>query len=118
MSPAAEAPENARGILRRLSDVPVWAEALLWLLVIAAAVGIRLYLVHLLPIGLWSKDAGSYAYSAFRWIHTGVWETDPRRGPIYSMLIAFCGKTWGGIDSLMLLQHAMGAAAILLSVFA
>jgi len=78
----------------------------------------RLYLIHLLPVGLWSKDAGSYAYSAFRWIHTGVWETDPRRGPIYSMLIALCGKLWGSIFSLMLLQHAMGATAILLSVFA
>jgi len=103
---------------RRLSDMPVWAEILVWGMVIAATVGVRLYLIHLLPVGLWSKDAGSYAYSAFRWIHTGVWETDPRRGPVYSILIAFCGKVWGNIDSIMLLQHAMGAAAILLSVFA
>ena len=101
-----------------MSDLPPWAEVLVWAMVVAATVGMRLYLIHLLPVGLWSKDAGSYAYSAFRWIHTGVWETDPRRGPIYSMLIALCGKLWGSIDSLILLQHAMGIVAILLSVFA
>ena len=105
-------------LFRRLSDLPVWAEVLVWVVIATATIGIRLYLIHLLPIGLWSKDAGSYAYSAFRWIHTGIWETDPRRGPMYSMLIALCGKLWGTIDSLMLLQHAMGAAAILLSALA
>jgi hypothetical protein len=98
--------------------LPAWAEPAVWVFVVVVTVGMRLYLVHLLPVGLWSKDAGSYAYSAFRWIHTGVWETDPRRGPVYSMLIALCGKLWGSIESLMLLQHAMGIAAILLSVYA
>jgi len=114
----SNSPSNARGLFGRLSDLPPWAEALVWALIAAATLGTRLYLMHLLPVGLWSKDAGSYAYSAFRWIHSGVWETDPRRGPIYSMLIALCGKVWGNIDSLMLLQHLMGATAILLSVFA
>jgi hypothetical protein len=117
-SPASGPVKTVRNVFRRLSDLPPWAEILAWAIVVAATVGIRLYLIHLLPIGLWSKDAGSYAYSAFRWIHTGVWETDPRRGPIYSMLIALCGKLWGSIDSLMILQHIMGATAILLSVFA
>ncbi len=116
--PATSPLGRIRGIFRRLSDLPVWAEAAIWAFIVAVTVGIRLYLIHLLPVGLWSKDAGSYAYSAFRWIHTGIWETDPRRGPVYSMLIAFCGKVWGSVFSLMLLQHAMGVAAILLSVFA
>jgi len=116
--PPAGPVEKLRHAVRRLSDLPLRAEVLLWAIVITATIGIRLYLIHLLPMGLWSKDAGSYAYSAFRWVHTGVWETDPRRGPIYSMLIALCGKVWGSIDSLMLLQHFMGATAILLSVFA
>jgi hypothetical protein len=107
---------KVRGIFRRLSDLSPAAEVAIWVFLVVAAVGIRLWLIHLLPIGLWSKDAGSYAYSAFRWIHTGVWETDPRRGPVYSMLIALCGKVWGNITSIMLLQHAMGAAAILLSI--
>jgi len=107
---------GVRGVFQRLSDLPAGAEVAIWIFLLLAAVGIRLWLIHLLPIGLWSKDAGSYAYSAFRWIHTGVWETDPRRGPVYSMLIAFCGKVWGNITSIMLLQHAMGVVAILLSI--
>jgi len=118
VNPATGPVESVRRVFRRLSDLPPWAEVLVWAIIVIATVGTRLYLIHLLPVGLWSKDAGSYAYSAFRWIHTGVWETDPRRGPIYSMLIALCGKLWGNIDSLMLLQHFMGITAILLSVFA
>ena len=105
-------------LFRRLSDLPAWAEVLVWVLIVTVTVGMRLYLIHLLPMALWSKDGGSYAYSAFRWVHTGVWETDPRRGPIYSMLIALCGKLWGSIDSLMVLQHVMGVTAILLSAAA
>jgi hypothetical protein len=116
--PAGGPLEGVRHIFRRMSDLPPWTELLVWTFIVTVTAGIRLYLIHLLPMGLWSKDAGSYAYSAFRWIHTGVWETDPRRGPIYSLLIALCGKLWGSIDSLMLLQHAMGITAILLSVFA
>jgi hypothetical protein len=110
--------ENIRRVVRRLSHLPGWAEVLVWGFIIAAAVGMRVYLAHLIPLALWSKDGGSYADSAFRWVHTGFWETDPRRGPIYSMLIALCGKLWGSIYSLMVLQHAMGVIAIVLSVFA
>lgn len=89
----------------------------MWMLVVAAAVGIRIYMVHLYPVGVWSKDGGSYAYSAFRWVHSGIWETDPRRGPVYSMFIALCGKLWGDVDSLMILQHVLGAFSVLLGVF-
>jgi len=109
---------KVRGVFRRLSDLPGWAEVAVWAFIVAVTVGMRIYLIHLMPVGLWSKDAGSYAYSAFRWIHTGVWETDPRRGPVYSMLIALCGKLWGSVYSIMLLQHVMGVTAILLSVYA
>lgn len=109
--PTAKSP----GLLRRLADLPPRGEALVWLFLVVVTVGTRVYLVHLMPLGLWSNDAGSYAYSAFRWIHTGIWETDPRRGPVYSMLIALCGKVWGSIYSLMILQHVMGVTAILLS---
>ena len=107
-----------RAVFRRLSELPAWAEPAIWIFLVALTIGTRLYLIHLLPVALWSKDGGSYAYSAFRWIHTGNWETDPRRGPIYSMLIALCGKLWGSIYSLMILQHIMGAVSILLSIFA
>ena len=105
-----------RNVIRRLSDLPQWAEIAIWAFIVAVTVGIRLYLVHLLPVGLWSKDGGSYAYSAFHWIHTGIWETDPRRGPIYSMFIAFCAKLWGSVYSIMVVQHVMGIAAILLTL--
>ncbi len=104
-----------RNIIRRLSELPPWAEVAVWVFLIGVTVGVRIYLVHLLPVCLWSKDGGSYAYSAFRWIHEGKWETDPRRGPIYSMFIAFCGKLWGSVYSIMVLQHVMGVTAILLS---
>ena len=110
--------QKMHNFFRRLSNLPAGAETAVWIFLVAVTVGMRLYLIHLLPIGLWSKDAGSYAYSAFRWIHTGYWETDPRRGPIYSMLIALCGKLWGSITSLMILQHVMGVTAILLSILA
>jgi len=105
-----------RKLIRRLSDLPQSAEIAIWAFMVAVTVGIRLYLVHLLPVGLWSKDGGSYAYSAFRWIHYGKWETDPRRGPVYSMFIAFCGKVWGSVYSIMVLQHVMGITAILLTL--
>jgi hypothetical protein len=111
-------PTESGGVFRGLSDLPAWAEAAVWVFLVAVTVGMRLYLIHLVPIALWSKDAGSYAYAAFRWLHTGTWETDARRGPVYSMLIALCGKLWGNIESLVVLQHAMGATAILLSVLA
>lgn len=110
--------EGVRKLFRRMSDLPPWAEPVAWAIIAAVTIGMRVYLVHLLPVGLWSKDAGSYAYSAFRWLHSGHWETDPRRGPVYSMLIAACGKIWGSIYALMILQHIMGITAILLSVYA
>lgn len=100
--------------LQRIFRVPSWqTEVVLWALVIVATIGIRLYLTHLLPIALWSKDASSYTNSALAWVHTGVWETDPRRGPVYSLLIAACAKAFGSLPSVMICQHAMGALAIL-----
>lgn len=94
------------------------AEVVIWILLIAAIIGVRMYLVHLLPVAIWSKDANSYAHSAFVWVHGGAWETDPRRGAIYSLLIAFCTKLWGNIESLMLVQHALGAVAVFLGILA
>ncbi len=98
-----------------MSELPVWAEVAVFGFIFLAAVGMRVYLTHLLPMGLWSKDAGSYAFSAFRWIRTGVWQTDPRRGAVYSIMIAVCGKLWGSLDSIMVAQHVMGVLAVMLS---
>lgn len=101
-----------------LAEPPRVAEILAWLFIIAAVAGIRFYLVRLVPVALWSDDAGSYAASAFKWIHTGLWATDPRRGPIYSLFIAACAKLTGGVDAVMLAQHVLGGAAVLLAVIA
>lgn len=109
-----EAPSTSR----RVSPSLPWVEILVWLFILAAAIAMRLWLQHLLPVPLWSKDAGSYSYAAFRWLRTGVWETDARRGAVYSLLIAACGKLWGNFGSLILIQHAMGVTAILLSLLA
>ncbi|MGC3990946.1 MAG: glycosyltransferase family 39 protein [Chthoniobacteraceae bacterium] len=88
----------------------------MWIILVLATFGIRALLVKLVPVALWSDDAGSYVDSAFRWVHTGIWESDPRRGPVYSLLIAFCTKLWGGLDALMVVQHVMGACAALMGM--
>ena len=93
-------------------------ELCFWALLFLSLVGIRLYFIHLLPVALWTKDTTSYAESAFTWVHTGVWETDPRRGAIYSLFIAFCCKAFGTVNAVMVCQHLLGALAILFSMIA
>ena len=93
-------------------------ECCLWLAALLAIVGIRLYFIHLLPAALWTRDTTSYAASAFTWVHTGVWETDPRRGAIYSLFIAFCCKSFGTVNAVMVCQHLLGALGILFSMVA
>jgi hypothetical protein len=93
-------------------------EIAVWVLLVGSIVAIRLYLIHQLPVVLWSKDAGTYAYSAFAWVHSGIWETDPRRGPMYSLLIAGCAKLTGDLDSLMIGQHVLGGFSVLLAIVA
>jgi hypothetical protein len=87
-----------------------------WALFLVVLISIRIYLLQTLPFYLWSKDAGSYADSAWQWFDTGIWETDPRRGAVYSLLIAFCLNTWGTFWSLMLVQHLISALCIIAAV--
>lgn len=101
---------------RLLAEPPRWLEIAVWLLVAGAVAGIRVYLAHLLPTILWSRDAGSYVGSAFRWLHGGAWESDPRRGPVYSLLIGLCVKWGGSMDALMIVQHVLGGLAVLAAV--
>ena len=101
---------------RTLSNPSASTEAIVWAFLIFTVIAIRAYLVHLVPVAIWSDDAGSYVGSAFRWVHTGVWATDPRRGPIYSLLIAACSKLTGNIDSVMLVQHFLGGISVLLAM--
>ncbi len=101
----------------RASREPGWkAEVAVWIALIAVTIGIRACLVSLVPFAVWTDDAGSYAAAASRWLTTGVWVSDGRRGPVYSLLIAGCMKVFGTIDSLMIVQHVMGAVAVLLTM--
>ncbi len=104
---------TAEKVRRFLVAPPRALEIVVWILLFAIIFGIRAYLIHLVPTILWSRDAGSYIGSAFQWMHTGVWETDPRRGPVYSLLIAACLKIFGTMDALMITQHILGGVAIL-----
>src|SRR5215211_7805284 len=88
---------------RYLADPPRSFEIAIWMLLVIAIISIRAYLIHLVPVHLWSQDAGSYAWPVWKWLKTGLWETDPRRGPVYSLIIAACLKLWGTFDSVMVL---------------
>jgi hypothetical protein len=115
---AAAPPVNGRvaRFLAWCTNPPRGAQIAAWCLIVAALVGVRLYLLHTIPFYLWSKDGGSYADSAWRWFDTGVWETDPRRGPVYSLLIAYCLNVWGTFFSLMVVQHLLGAISVLAAI--
>lgn len=107
---------NPRRIIRLITVPPRSAEFIFWVLLIALAGGIRLYMMDLLPVALWSKDTGSYASTAFEWMRTGNWTTDPRRGPVYSLFIALCLKTGGSVHSIMSAQHLLGFLAVVWAV--
>lgn len=115
MTPRRSWPEQ---LLRWCARPPLWTKIIAWCVIVGALIGVRLHLMHVVPFYLWSKDGGSYADSAWQWLDSGVWESDPRRGPTYSLLIAFCLKMWGTFWSLVVVQHLIGGfcvfAAILL----
>ena len=102
--------------LNFLREPPRTAELAIWLFVCAMIVAVRLYLIHLVPVILWSNDSGSYIESALKWLHGGPWESDPRRGPVYSLVIAGVLKLWRNFDALMVVQHVLGGLAVLLAV--
>lgn len=96
-----------------LREPPAALEAVLWLLLVAVIIGMRVYLWHLLPAYMWSRDAGSYTYAAFHWLDTGHMIFDGRRGPVYTLLIAAALKIFGTMNGVVWLQHALGGLAIL-----
>jgi len=99
-----------------LGQPPVAFELALWLLLVAVAVGMRVYLWHLLPAYFWSDDGNSYAHPAFRWLETGELIFDGRRGPTYTLLIAAGLKIFGAVKGVIWLQHGLSALAVLASV--
>jgi hypothetical protein len=98
--------------VRFLREPPAAFEVTLWLLMVACIVAMRVYLWHLLPAYLWSRDAGSYTFAAFQWLDTGEMIFDGRRGPVYTLLIALALKVCGTLNGVVWLQHGLGALAI------
>jgi len=95
------------GLLEKRLEMAVWV-------ILAGLILLpRMYLWHLLPVPLWSKDAYSYAWPVFEWLDTGDWHTDPRRGTVYALLIAACAKLGIGFSGLILVQHVLGGFAVL-----
>jgi hypothetical protein len=114
LSASAETPSRTPSKLATfLREPPVAFEVVLWLLLVAVIIGIRLYLWHLLPAYLWSRDAGSYTSAAFQWLDTGEMVFDGRRGPVYTLFIAAALKLFGSIDGVVWLQHALAGLGIL-----
>ena len=99
--------------LRFLTQPSRAAEIAGWVLLAAAIVAARIYMTHVLPGYLWSNDSKGYASAAIQWIETGRWESDPKRGPVYSLVIAGCLKLWGSFDSVVVLQHVLGGLGVL-----
>lgn len=96
-----------------LREPPFALEIGIWLLLAVITIGMRVYLWHLLPTYLWSRDAESYAHPAFHWIDTGQMIFDGRRGPIYTLLIATALKLFGGLNAVVWFQQGLNALAIL-----
>ena len=99
--------------LRFLTQPSRAAEIAGWILLIAVIVAARVYMTHLLPGYLWSKDSKGYAWPAIQWLEKGYWENDPKRGPVYSLVIAGCLKLGGSFDSVIVFQHVLGGLVVL-----
>ena len=96
-----------------LANPPLALEITLWVLLVSAVAGIRIYLWHLLPAYFWSDDGNSYAHSAFRWLDGNEMIFDGRRGPTYTLVIAAALKLFGAVKGVIWLQHTLGGLAIM-----
>lgn len=102
---------------RRLPPPPSpRGELLVWLSLAALAAGLRLYVACHLPTYLWTRDSGSYVAPAFDWLETGRWVTNPRRGPVYSLVIAWVLQAGGNFLTLVNLQAVLGFVTASLTV--
>ncbi len=85
----------------------------LWIVVIAAVIGARIFLFELLPTYIWSSDSKSYLKSVFILLDEGQWQTQQRRGPAYSAFVAAAVLPANRLTAVVLLQHVLGAVSIL-----
>ncbi len=99
--------------LRFLTQPSRAAQLAGWVLLAAVIVAARVYMTHLLPGYLWSKDSRGYATAAVQWIETGRWESDPKRGPVYSLALAAVLKIAGSFDAVVVAQHVLGGLMVL-----
>ena len=105
--------------MRRLSPpATAWPilEAVFWIALIAMVIWPRVALWQALPTYVWSNDSGSYVLPAVRWLEGGEMDFGGRRGPIYPLLIAACMHWGGNLNTVVAVQHALGALSILLSI--
>jgi len=98
--------------LNRLENLPRRYEVLLWLVVLAAALGFRVNALHLLPEYIWSKDAGSYTANAFHWLDQGEWIFDGRRGGVYTLFIGYATRLFGSLRGVMWTQQILSFLAV------
>ncbi|HEY5893792.1 MAG TPA: hypothetical protein VIT91_11225 [Chthoniobacterales bacterium] len=90
--------------------------ALFWVLVLTAVVLPRVLLQRAVPVYLFTDDSHSYLLSAFNWAEGGDWETSPRRGAVYSLLIGLALRLFQDLNAVVWIQHVLGAAAVCLAI--
>lgn len=93
------------------AQMPLAVEIVLWILLAAVIVGMRVFLWHLVPAYIWSDDSFSYAAPAFRWFNTGQMIFDGRRGPTYTLLIAIAIWLWKSVQGVVWLQQGLAGVA-------
>lgn len=102
-----------RQMVLRLSALTPIQECIVWLAVAAVVALPRLALMDAVPVALWSSDSASYVTPALRFLDGEGWVSNERRGPVYSMMIAACVGSGGGLWALVVVQHLIAAGCVL-----
>lgn len=97
-------------------DWSIGRQVLFWLLIAVAIILPRVLLQTAVPVYLFTDDSHSYLLSAFNWAQGGEWETSPRRGAVYSLLIGGILRVFQNLNAIIWIQHALGAVAAALAI--
>ena len=100
----------------RRERIPPAVEITGWLVLLACAVGLRWWVAAGLPTYLWTRDSGSYLSTATAWLNGGPWVTSPRRGPVYSLFMAWTLRWGGGLKIVADVQAAVGLVTTTLTL--
>jgi hypothetical protein len=109
-------PEKLKRLVQTAAAPSFRAELIAWVLIISAIVFIRVYLWHVLPVYIWSRDSRSYIAPAVHAFETGEWQADARRGPIYSLFILGNLAVTRNLASVVIAQHVLGGLAIVIGI--